>query len=359
MTRQLWMAPGTEECASLNREVVPKAKKLRVPCPHCKYTAENDGSIMAHIAMAHKDADAMDTLVRLPVDTVVPVASRHKTAMRVAVVPPPDPAAPFDPDGPTAREPVMGFAARMKAAREAKAARLAGALGSTTGLVFHGDHHPIPSATDLPSAWVGREYEAPQPITREAWMLAAVDAVRPWFAENDETIPPVRISIGWPGGRGSKKGVLGQCWVGTTVDDGIPAIFVTPTQKDPVEILETIVHECIHAAGHYHHRAAFQKVAKMFGFANGGQVKTTRAESPDLYARLDRIADILGSFPHSPLRGEGGLLGGDPKGPGVQTTRMLKVSCAEDGYTLRATAKWLKVAVPECPLCSAEMEVEW
>lgn len=195
--------------------------------------------------------------------------------------------------------------------------------------------------------------------TREAWMLAAVEAFRPWFAEDGETLPPVRISIGWPGGRGNKQNVLGQCWAASTVDDGIPALFVSPSQKDAVEVLETILHESIHAAGHYHHRSPFQKVARKFGFVNGGKVKTSREQSPDLYATLDEMAAALGPFPHSGVTSGGGLAGGDPKAPPVQSTRMLKVYCEEDGYTIRGTKKWLSVAVPECPLCSTLMTVDW
>ncbi len=195
--------------------------------------------------------------------------------------------------------------------------------------------------------------------TREAWMLAAVEAIRPWFTEEGETLPPVRISIGWPGGRGNKQNVLGQCWAASAVDDGVPAIFVTPTQKDAVEVLETIIHEAIHAAGHMHHRSPFQKVARKFGFVNGGKTKTTREQSPDLYATLDEMAAALGPFPHAAVNGSHGLGGGDPKAPPVQGTRMLKTWCDNDGYTVRATKKWLAIAVPNCPLCESVMTVDW
>lgn len=198
--------------------------------------------------------------------------------------------------------------------------------------------------------------------TREAWMLAAVEAIRPWFTAEGETLPPVRISIGWPGGRGNKQNVLGQCWAASAVDDGIPAIFVTPSQKEPTDILRTIVHECIHAAGHMHHRMPFQKVARKFGFTNGGKTATDRAESPDLYATLDELAAALGPFPHAAVNGSnvnGAGNAADPSAPPVQATRMLKVWCDNDGYTMRATKKWLEAAVPSCPLCDMVMQVEW
>lgn len=191
--------------------------------------------------------------------------------------------------------------------------------------------------------------------TREAWMGRAVDAMRPWFAEHGLTVPPVRVSIGWPGGRGSRANSLGQCWDPTVVGDKVPAIFVSPVQGDPVEVLETIGHELIHAAGHMHHRAPFQKVARTMGYMNGGKTKSSRAESPDLYARLDALAADLGPFGHSPITpsrdGEAKVdpLTGLPLNPNTQSTRMLKVACPVDGYTVRTTRKWLAVGQPMCP----------
>lgn len=204
--------------------------------------------------------------------------------------------------------------------------------------------------------------------TREAWMLAAVDLMRPIFAEIGEEIPPVRISMGWPGGRGNKQHVVGQCWGAATVADGIPAVFVSPAQKDVLEILGTIMHEDIHAAGHFQHRAKFTRVAKLLdpeGDHSGSWAKSwpSPGRSPVLFTRLSALADQLGPFPHSVVNALGGLLG-ITKGPAVQGTRMLKVWCGECGYTLRATAKWLHVATPVCPnedcgMVGLAMEVEW
>ena len=63
------------------------------------------------------------------------------------------------------------------------------------------------------------------------------------------------------------------------------------------------------------------------------------------------MLEELGPYPHAALTA--GLSSGKPK----QGTRMLKVECPEDGYTLRTTAKWLAVGVPTCP-CGTEMVAE-
>lgn len=199
--------------------------------------------------------------------------------------------------------------------------------------------------------------------SREAWMIAAVEALTPWYVAIGHEVPPVRVSIGWPGGR-SDATVLGSCWAKESVKDGKAMIFVSPVQDDPVEVLETIAHELIHAINHaWGHGAEFKKVAKALGIENGGVCKTNRAESPDLYARLDTVAATLGTFPHSAIgtRTSAGTITGtfvDPKtgkrinprnGKPVQGTRMLKVVCPEDGYTVRTTSRWLAVGNPSCP----------
>ncbi len=188
----------------------------------------------------------------------------------------------------------------------------------------------------------------PQPKyeTREAWMIAAIEKWRPMFKALGHDIPAVRVSVGWPHGRGNRKDILGQCFAPASVADGQPAIFVSPIQHNPTAILETIGHELIHAVNHaWAHRAPFQKVALALGYENGAKVQTNANESPVLFKRLTAWAKALGTFPHSQVN-PGGSAG---KGPGVQSTRMLKVVCPEDGYTVRTTRKWLDVGNPSCP----------
>ncbi len=39
--------------------------------------------------------------------------------------------------------------------------------------------------------------------TREEWLVAAIEALgKTVFADADVELPPVRVSVGWPGGRG-------------------------------------------------------------------------------------------------------------------------------------------------------------
>lgn len=89
------------------------------------------------------------------------------------------------------------------------------------------------------------EVIGPAPLlTREGWMIQAVEVMRRWFPE-DHPVPEVRVSIGWPAGRGSSR-FIGQCFY--TTADHAPALFVAPSLSDVGDILETLLHEAVHAA---------------------------------------------------------------------------------------------------------------
>lgn len=203
----------------------------------------------------------------------------------------------------------------------------------------------------------------PEPLhpTREAWMLAAVEKMRPWYVEAGlQAVPDVSISIGWAGGRGSKKGVRGQCWASHTTANGIPAIFVTPDQSDPFTILGIILHEMNHASddGLSGHKGTFAKQAAALGFVKPWT--SSEGKTDELAERLKGLLADLGPFPHGAITDKShGLTGQSPLAPPVQSTRMLKVFCEACGYTLRATKKWLEIAVPACPVDGDGMAVEW
>lgn len=196
--------------------------------------------------------------------------------------------------------------------------------------------------------------ESDTDITREAWMLRAVDAMRSWMPP-EVSAPLVRISIGWPGGRGSKKNVRGQCWAPGAVADGIPAIFVSPDQDEPITILGIILHEMIHAAGAAGHRSAFAKIAGPVGFLPPWT--SSEHKSPFLADRLAKLYHgTMGAFPHARVNKQGGLMGLSK--PPVQSTRMLLVKCGACGCVVRMTRKWLdNVGAPTCGCGAAMAEV--
>lgn len=205
---------------------------------------------------------------------------------------------------------------------------------------------PDPLA-DLPVLTMGFNTDlktAETPRTREEWMLNAVATMRGWFPD-ESPVPDVRVSIGWPAGRGSSR-FIGQCFY--AVADHVPALFVAPSLAAVPDILETLLHEAIHAATPVGtgHKGLFVKLAKHLGFI--GPWRSTPA-SPELKATLAELAINLGPFPHSKV------LKSDATRPSVQGTRMLKVECQTCGCILRMTNKWIEEAgLPTCG-CGEEM----
>ena len=190
--------------------------------------------------------------------------------------------------------------------------------------------------------------------TREEWLVAAVEAVAPLFAELGETLPAVRVSVGWPGGSGRKNSVIGQCWSTKVAADKVSQVFISPVLDDAVRVLDVLAHELIHAIDDCEsgHKGRFAKIAKAIGLT--GKMTATVA-GDDLKAKLEAIAEELGEYPHAAIAS--GAAGAD--GPKKQTTRMMKVECAEgSGYKARMTRQWLEeFGAPICP-CHEERMIE-
>lgn len=188
--------------------------------------------------------------------------------------------------------------------------------------------------------------------TREAWLVAAVEGLRPLFSAQSADIPAVKVSVGWPGGRGKKSNVVGQCWHPEAAADKAAHIFVSPAVSSPAEVLAILVHELVHAVdvNQSGHKGAFAKLAKSLGLV--GKMTTSTA-GEDLALELDKLATELGAYPHGALSAGG--QGAD--GPKKQGTRMLKVECTEgSGYVVRMTRKWLdEYGAPTCPCHSVKM----
>jgi hypothetical protein len=203
--------------------------------------------------------------------------------------------------------------------------------------------------------------------TREAWLHAAIEALRPRFIEVGMPVPErIHVSVGF--GYGAKREsaiILGQCWSRSASEDGINHLFISPEVNDTTRLLDILIHELIHAADdvQHGHKGPFAEAATRLGLT--GKMTATVA-SPSLAAEMVCLAATLGNYPHGALHASrlaktpapipGGPKGAPtPKihsGPGTQTTRLVKVVCLHEecGYTVRTTKKWLAVGNPHCPL---------
>jgi len=202
-----------------------------------------------------------------------------------------------------------------------------------------------------------------QTQTREQWLEAAVVELRQHIRQTSGVkVPAVNVSVGFPGGRGDKTGVIGQCWNKSVVGNKRAAIFISPVLTDKVRILDVLLHELIHAAHPMAgHTGDFRTTAVAAGLE--GKMTATVA-SKELKATLKKMAKSLGRWTNGSVNATGTVVRKDPKtgkttpltpwGAPKQGTRMLKVECPVDGYTVRTTSKWLAVGFPTCP-CGTEM----
>lgn len=170
--------------------------------------------------------------------------------------------------------------------------------------------------------------------TREAWLLAAVDLMRPMLAQAGGNVPTkVYASVGFPSS--NVRNTRGQCFHGNERD---PQIFVSPLEDDTLEVLAILVHEAVHACPESEagHGKAFGAIARPLGL-EGKLTATTASES--LKVTLKEIADELGPYPHVKLN-----LAGVKK----QTTRLLKVWCPDcQSMPIRLTKKYAD-SLPFC-----------
>lgn len=197
--------------------------------------------------------------------------------------------------------------------------------------------------------------------TRESWLLAAVEELRPIFAERiaalnatikDEAkqlpaeVPAeIQISVGWTSGKATTR-TLGVCHSKASSDD-VHSIFIAPTMESATQILGVLVHELVHAIDdcQHGHTGPFRRIAKAMGL-EGQMTATTVGEG--LEPVLAEIAARLGSYPHKRLVVA-------PKGAG--SGRMVKVACSDgvlcDDYSFYTTRKWIDAYELKCPICQS------
>jgi hypothetical protein len=180
--------------------------------------------------------------------------------------------------------------------------------------------------------------------TREEWLTAAVEELRPVFEGVGRPVPQkIRVACGFPLDAKRSK-AIGQCWADTASADRAIEILISPTLDDKVTVFETLVHELCHAtAGAMNHGVNFQIAAKAMLLQGVHQSKqpwkATKGTADFLPAYGDMI-EGLGDYPHAALTFNTRK---------TQGTRMLKACCPSCGYTVRLTQKWADQGLPTCP----------
>lgn len=180
--------------------------------------------------------------------------------------------------------------------------------------------------------------------SRESWLQSAVEALTPRFAKAGFAMPPVKVSCGWPSSSNPRK-TLGQCFPRALSGEGVNEIFISPKLEDPIEVLDTLVHELCHAVDDCFsgHGADFKDIATCVGLE--GPARTAHA-SEELTVHLMTISSALGAYPHKSI-----VLPAPQKG----ATTHNKAKCAECGYEVKMLKKWASYGAPICPKDNSRM----
>ncbi len=182
--------------------------------------------------------------------------------------------------------------------------------------------------------------------TREEWLHNAVELASPIFKNKGYTIPKVQVSCGFPS-TGNKSKHVGQCWGKSSTSDGTNQLFISPVLDEPVQVLDTLVHELVHAVDDcmHHHGPEFKKIATDVGLQ--GLMREASAGSW-LQEQLTAISRQLGKYPHSKIN----LAHSSSKKTGPRP----RAKCKKCGYEVTPLKKWLHMGPPLCPKHTTEME---
>lgn len=135
-------------------------------------------------------------------------------------------------------------------------------------------------------------------FARDLWLVRATNGLRPYFASSGLTLPKrISVQVGQPQS-GIGRSSLGECWPSGRTSEGVPGIVINDSMSSPVTVLQTLVHELIHAADDCRdeHGSWFAAWAQALGLI--GAPRSTVA-GPRLRKRLVRLARHLGPYPAS------------------------------------------------------------
>ncbi len=200
---------------------------------------------------------------------------------------------------------------------------------------------------DAITAYVRKNSIVPLHATRELWVSAIVDSMRPEFARRGYPLPEkVRATIAFTskGWRGKRRG---ECWSPDMSGDGATEVMVCLREKDAIHIGNILTHELVHAAQFLEaknegkkvkngHDRRFKKIADAMDITVG---KGTHALGDPKGAWGEwaiPLIEAAGPMPHSAIAEH---VAKEKK----QTTRMLKCECPDCGAIWRTSKKVLEV----------------
>ncbi len=136
-------------------------------------------------------------------------------------------------------------------------------------------------------------------MTREDWLLALAEQLRPLFADAGKPLPAAfKVSTGFPSKRAlsASHQRIGECWSPTATKDGLHQILISPVIGDALRAADVLVHELAHAAlpETAKHGPSFKALATRLGLEGK---PTATVASAELIARLRPMLAVLGPYP--------------------------------------------------------------
>jgi hypothetical protein len=179
---------------------------------------------------------------------------------------------------------------------------------------------------------------------RESWLQKGILELTSLFQAKGYIVPACLVSCGFASS-GTKLNHIGQCWSRKSSSAEINQIFISPVLSDPVEVLDTLLHELIHAVDDCEHKHGkeFKKMALRLGMK--GPMRSAGA-GPELRAVLETISLKLGPYPHSQLKVSRFTRTNHPR-PSAK--------CPECKYQVPMFKKFLEYGPPLCPKHKIEM----
>jgi hypothetical protein len=176
--------------------------------------------------------------------------------------------------------------------------------------------------------------------TREQWLTAAIDEVRPMFqAEGLSLASRIRVTCGFPAHH-ARSGRVGECHASAASADQTYEILISPVLADPDRVFDVLIHELCHTLpGCMGHGLTFAAAAHAMSLQAVNSDWKATVQASDFQAKYGIIIESLGAYPHAALA----------VASKVQSTRMLKAACPHCGYTIRLTKKWADIGLPTCP----------
>ncbi len=187
-------------------------------------------------------------------------------------------------------------------------------------------------------------------ITREFWLEQAVMILKPIFTKKGYSVPDVRISCAIPSSW-RPGSAIGQCWPSSASKTGKNEIFICPSLSDQVQVLDTLVHELVHAVDDCKsgHGKEFKEIALSVGLE--GKMREARA-GETLKQNLRSLAKILeqefGAYPHEALQVGSPIINVSRKTP--------QAICESCGYKISVFRKFVLIGAPLCPKDKTQMK---